>query len=1096
MRVLGLDVGNASVGWGVIVTPDCAETAPVLPKILAAGVWTFDAPEDRTQSGTKLRSEARRVFRGQRKVIRRRRQRMNAVRHLLAQHGLIEGAGSDALKMPGLDPWVLRVAALERALEPCELAVVLGHIARHRGFKSNAKGSRKNDGDDGKMLKASARISEKIAKHQTPARTLMEDPEFVLRETARRDGGADVVRRLRNREGDYSRSLLRDDLGTEARDIFAAQRRFGLAQASAALERQFKEIAFFQRPLQDSEHLVALCPFETAERRTAKQSPSFERFRYLARLNNLTLGGRDDKRLTHEEIDRAVADFGANATISFAALRKKLGLAGSVSFEGVRPEEEGKRDVVARHGGAAAGTYRLRKVVTDNHGALAWQALAGNHLGQLDRAAEILSFRSDLDSVRKGLGEIGLDPEIAATLADAAAEGAFDAFSGAAHISAKAARAIIPSLLLRETYDKACAMVGYDHTASRERHALDTGGLEGKEALAKLIKGERISREIVGSPTARKALIEALKQVKAIVEEHGLPDRIHVELARDVGKSIEEREEIDRGIEKRNRQKDKLRALFAEVMGRPVREGRPGADELLRFELWEQQGHRCLYTDIYISPKQLDAEDNSVQVDHILPWGRFGDDSFHNKTLCTAKANQDKKDRTAFEWFKQDQPLAEWEAFAARVKGVPYMKGMKRRNYLLQDAEAAAERFRERNLNDTRWSCRLLAEALRQVLPDLFEGKADKDGKRIKTRRVFARPGGLTDRMRRAWGLQGLKKLDGKRIPDDRHHALDALIVAGMTESVLNRATREVQEIERKGLHYDLTKTIAPPWPDFRKQVEEVVGGIFVARAERRRARGKAHDATIRQIGEKDGREIVYERRRVADLKPTDLARIKDRDRNQALIASLEAWFGKGSPKDDMPRSPKGDPIGKVRLETKTKVAIRLHRGGQGAPAGAVDRGEMARVDVYAKATPKGVKQYFLVPVYPHEIAMLDAPPRRAVAAYKPEDEWPVMDESYQFLWSLVPMTLLKVVDKAGTPFFKPAEGEPSTQDDPQTGYFRGLDRATGAINLSSVVDPTRLKTGIGARTLVQLQKLTVDRLGRIFPVKPETRTWHGKACI
>ena len=43
---------------------------------------------------------------------------------------------------------------------------------------------------------------------------------------SRRDGGADVVRRLRNREGDYSRSLLRDDLGTEARDIFAAQRRF------------------------------------------------------------------------------------------------------------------------------------------------------------------------------------------------------------------------------------------------------------------------------------------------------------------------------------------------------------------------------------------------------------------------------------------------------------------------------------------------------------------------------------------------------------------------------------------------------------------------------------------------------------------------------------------------------------------------------------------------------------------------------------------------------------------------------------------------------------------------------------------------------
>lgn len=1087
MRVLGLDVGIASVGWGLIGIPDPDDAVPAAPKVIAAGVWMHDPPEDKTQTGTKLRSEARRLFRGQRKVIRRRRQRMNAVRKLLAENGLLSSADRDALRAPDCDPWGLRVAGLERALSPREFAVALGHVARHRGFKSNAKGAGKNDADAGKMLKASAETREKLAKFGTPARALMEDAAFVLRETKRRDGGIDRVRRLRNREGDYSRSLLRDDLGLEVRDIFAAQRRLGMAKAIPALEQGFLDIAFYQRPLQDSEHMVGPCPFEPAEIRTARRGLSFERFRFLSRLNNLKLTGRDDGRLSREEIAQAYADFGATITISFSNLRKKLGLPAGVSFEGVKADEEGKRDVVARTGGAAAGTACLRKLIAGAHGEMTWRALAETRPELLDRAAEVLSFRSDLDSIRKGLGETALAPEIQATLLKAAEDGALDVFSGAGHISAKAARRIVPGLLDRATYDKACELVGYDHTASRERHALDTGAV-GKEALSRLIKQERISREIVGSPTARKALIEALKQVKAIVEEHGVPDRIHVELARDVGKSIAEREEIDRGIEKRNRQKEKLRGMFADKAGRPPREGQPGAEELLRFELWEQQGGRCLYTDSYISPAQLVAEDNSVQVDHILPWGRFGDDSFHNKTLCIAKANQDKKDRTAFEWLGRD--AAAWDAFVARVKAIPYMKGMKRRNYLLIDAEEAAERFRERNLNDTRWSCRLLAEALRQVLPDIPTGKRNGKGQELMRRRVFTRPGALTDRMRRAWGLQWAKKAaDGKRIPDDRHHALDALIVAAMTESLLNRATREVQEIEAKGLHYDLTKNIEPPWPEFRAQVLETLGRIFVARAERRRARGKAHDATIRQIGEKDGKEIAYERKRVADLKSTDLARIKGQERNAALIASLRAWIEAGSPKDSPPLSPKGDPVAKVRLESKGKVAVRLYRGGPDNPAGTVDRGEMARVDVFAKATPKGVRQHFLVPVYPHEIATLDAPPNRAVAAYKPESEWPVMDATYEFLWSLVPMTLLKVVDRNDTRFF-------SDQADSQIGYFRGLDRATGAIILSSIVNQTEMKTGIGARTLSHLQKITVDRLGRTFDVRRETRTWHGEACI
>ncbi|MGO9007217.1 MAG: type II CRISPR RNA-guided endonuclease Cas9 [Beijerinckiaceae bacterium] len=1087
MRILGLDGGIASIGWALIEIDETGAGGDGQNKIVAAGTWMFDAPEEKSQTGTKLKSELRRTFRGQRRVIRRRRQRMNEVRRILARHGLLLTADKDALKHPGLDPWRLRDEGLDRVLTPTEFAVALGHIARHRGFKSNAKGTKSTDAPDetSKMKKAVAGTQERLARFETPARMLNDDESFIIPGT--------TVRRFRNRDGDYSRSLLRDDLASEVRALFRAQRRLQAGHSTKELEDEFMDethenSAFFQRRLQDSERMVGSCPFEPDQKRSPKRGYSFERFRCLSRLRNLTLrDGSEEYGLSVEQIRNAMADFGATAKFTFAALRKKLPLPDAILFVGVKPDEEKKLDVVARSGDAAAGTAKLRRVIIDGLGELTWGSLVSSP-ERLDKIAEIISFRNDLDSIRRGLTEARFDEALVTMLVQAASDGALDVFTGVGHISAKAARNIIPGLLQGLTYDKACAQAGYDHTASRERHAFDVG-VTGKEALARILSEERISRELVGSPTARKALIEAVKQVKAVVEKYDVPDRIYVELARDVGKSIEERREIERGIEKRNKHKDKLRELFEKEIGRPPQEGSRGAEQMLRFELWQEQQGRCLYSDTYISPSQLAASDNSVQIDHILPWGRFADDSFVNKTLCTAKANQEKKGRTPFEWFLDDKTPAEWDAFVARIESIQYMKGFKKRNYKLKNAEEAAEKFRNRNLNDTRWTCRLLAEALKQMYP-----ANEKNAKGEGIRRVFTRPGQLTDKLRRAWGLQALKKNEkGERIPDDRHHALDAIVVAATTEGMLQRVTKQIQKLEAIGSPYDL-KNIPKPWEDFPKDAKQAFEKVFVARAERRRARGKAHDATIRHIAARDGEQKVYERKKVGDLKASDLERVKDADRNAALIESLRAWVEEGKPADAPPLSPKGDPISKVRLVTKGKVNISIDTGNPDRLA-TVDRGEMARVDVFRKGTKRGKYEYFLVPIYPHEIATMDTPPKRAVTAFKPESEWPEMDQSFEFLRSLYPMTLVRIINSNGEVYFP-------DQPDGNIGYFRGLHRGTGNINISSVSNSNIEKEGIGPRRLQVFDRLALNRLGLVtdeqgclIVTSCELRTWRGKVC-
>jgi CRISPR-associated endonuclease Csn1 len=780
--------------------------------------------------------------------------------------------------------------------------------------------------------------------------------------------------------------------------------------------------------------------------RTARRAPSFELFRFLQRLAHLKISvGRAETRLTADQITLAAKGFGeTKKTITFKSLRETLDLDPNARFAGIAKDKEKDFDVAARTGGAAYGTKTLKEILGD----APWQSLLKTP-AKLDRIAEVLSFREDMDSIRKGLDEIGLDAVIVQCLLDAAAKGEFKDFTRAAHISALACRNIIPGLREGLVYSEACARVGYDHAARPSVQLTE-----------------------IGSPATRKAFGEAIKQIRAVEREYGPIDLVHIELARDVGKSAEERREIQDGIEKRTAEKEKRRAEAAEHLGRAASD-----DELLRYELAKEQNFKCIYSGDPIEPKGVAANDTRYQVDHILPWSRFGDDSYINKTLCTTKANQDKRGRTPFEWFNAEKTEPEWVEYVARVEALKEVKGRKKRNYTLKDAAAVEDKFKARNLTDTQWATRLLADELKRMFP-APEGE----------RRVFTRPGAITSKLRRAWGLEGLKKVDGERVPDDRHHAVDALVLAATSESLLQRLTKEVQQREKEGRQDDIFHC-NQPWPGFRIDVTRAVygengtGGVFVSRAERRRARGKAHDATIKQVRDINGEKIVFERKAVEKLTEKDLEKIPvpapygkitdPKKLRDEIVESLRQWIAVGKPKDRLPRSPKGDVIRKVRVETKDKVAVELS-------GGTVDRGDMARVDVFRKKNKKGKWEFYVVPIYPHQIATMEEPPDRAVKGGGEESDWAILDTNSEFLWSLYSMSFLEIVKSDGEAI---------------EGYFRSLDRNTGAVTVSPQITSDEIRKGIGVKTLSSLKKFTIDRLGRKFEVSREVRTWRGKAC-
>lgn len=1046
--VFGLSLGTASCGWAVLRAP--SQTDPT-GAVKAMGSWMFDAPE--TSKNQTPTNQIRRGNRLLRRVIRRRAQRMASVRHLFKNHGLLASDDRDALKLPGTDPWELRARGLDQPLKAAELAIALGHIAKHRGFKSIAKRTQTNTaGDDQKMLKALEETRQRLGAYRTIGELFARDPDFQSRK--------------RNRDGTYDRTLSRDDLLDEVRKLFAAQRRLDNKWASETLEAAYLDTAFFQRPLQDSERLVGVCLFEPTEKRAAKHAPSFEKFRLLTRLVNLRITNGDGERaLTSEEIAAATSDLGSTAELSVKTIRKRIGLPDEHEFTMTKPEEECK-DIAVGTGGAMHGTKKLRDALGEN----LW-AEFHEQPNALDRIAHVLSFFETAPTIKKELNELDLPAGAVDALLAALEDTQFARFKGAGHISAKAARALIPHLEAGLHYEQACEAVGYDHVASRwsEREQVTD-----KKAFNRLVKDMGAE---VANPVAQKSLTEGLKQLWAMRNRWGLPDAVHIEIDRNVGSSLEERNKIKRRRDDTKALQEQARKDAAEQLG--LDESTISADTLLRYRLWKEQDGECPYTGEHILPQSIAADQNSIQIDYILPWSRFAYDSFNNQVLCSAAAKQEKRGDTPYEWIMRATGEKGWASFVERINRNTRYRGVKKRNYTVKNANEAEERFRSLNLGDSRYVARLLAEAVEVFYPE--EERQNRGGKR----RVLTRPGTLTAALSHAWGCESLKSVDGERVEDARHHALDALVVAAVSECEVQRLAKCHKEWEQRGLARPL-RCVGPPWADmdsFRREVQTAYDAIFVARPERRRARGAGHAATIRQVKRRDGAPVVFERKAVTDLTENDLERIKDPERNTAIIEAIRQWIADGSPADTLPRSPAGDEIRKVRLATNTKPSVPV-RGGT------ADRGSIIRIDVFSKPNTRGQDEFYVVPVYPHQVMnkkLWPAPPARAVAAHKDEEEWVHIDGSFRFHTSVYSGSFLQVHKANGSIL---------------SGYFQSMNRRSGGISLFNDKNAKNRRddcgnslNGIGVRQVLTIKKYSVDRFGGRSEVKSEPRTWRGKVC-
>lgn len=206
-RIIGLDIGIASVGWAVI-TPS---------RIVNLGVRAFDKAEtDKEGESLNLKRRSARLMRHR---LFNRQWRLTKLARFLKKEGMINQVNFFKNQPTFKESsWQLRVAGLNRLLTPEEWARVIYHVCKHRGFHWISKAERvksENDtkGEGGKVKQGLAKTS--LLMQEKNYRTAA---EMVLGE---------FPEAQRNKQGEYTKALSRELLAQELKQLFEAQRAFG-----------------------------------------------------------------------------------------------------------------------------------------------------------------------------------------------------------------------------------------------------------------------------------------------------------------------------------------------------------------------------------------------------------------------------------------------------------------------------------------------------------------------------------------------------------------------------------------------------------------------------------------------------------------------------------------------------------------------------------------------------------------------------------------------------------------------------------------------------------------------------------------------------
>lgn len=857
-KILGLDLGTNSIGWALIDDK--------LNKILGIGSRIFPMGVENLGDGDNEMSKnaSRTGARGVRRQFFRRRLRKKILLKALSENKMCPMTTEDfedwkktklfpsdkLANWFALNPYELRQKALNEKLTFEEIGRIFYHLIQRRGFLSN---SRKGGSDDGAIFKGNAKEG-KIGIDDTLESIEGKTLGSYLYEIYPKENKPfqDGLERIRNRY--TTRKMYVDEfeliwnqqakfhpsLNEELKTLFGGRKLDGYKEDG---------ILFHQRPLRSQKHLIGNCTFETAKTKCPVSAIPAEMFRIYQWVNTVEYNG---SKISQEDKDQIIQQLLSADKIEFKKLRKAIGKE-SAEFKFNYKDDD-----------KIVGTHTISNLSNKKFFGKSWFEFSQKEQEDIWHVLYFFDSKSNLKEYAIKNWNFSEEQAIAISK--------FNVKDGYASLSRKAIGNILPFMQQGYTYDVAVVMGGIintfgddwqNDTAEKNQKQLDlidnveaivrakiSGGFietikdllrkefgfEEKQLkklyhhsatidvvslLEKLPVGKEADKEIqaIRNPIVITALFELRKLVNELIEEHGQPDEIKVEMARDLKLSKSQRNKIRRDQKRLERENDRVKHEVEKY-------ARVSHDNILKFKLWEECKQTCPYTGFAIPIAKLFT--GEIQIEHIHPWSRSLNDSFNNKTLCYADENRRKGDRTPFEFYGNDD--LDWSSRKERTLKLfsdtkEYPNAYQKFKRFIQ--QKFDDDFSSRQLNDTRFISKEAKNYLRQIC-----------------KKVTVSPGQMTANLRQKWGLNTvLNDENAKTREDHRHHAIDALVMACGKPTYL----QVLSKWNRYNRNYDLND-FPMPWETFRFDAEKAVDKILISH------KRISNDITVRtHITEKNG---------------------------------------------------------------------------------------------------------------------------------------------------------------------------------------------------------------------------------------------------
>lgn len=1015
-RILGIDTGTNSLGWAVVDFDESKEENQYT--LIRKGCLLFQEGVKIENGIESSRASDRTIHRAARRHYFRRRLRKIETLKVLIKYGWCPYLSDEALKKWHLqkeyplddeflkwqrtddrfnkNPYYYRHLCLHQKLDLSTehdrfiLGRAMYHLAQRRGFLSN----RLDQTDEKESGVVKAAISDLSKDMKDAGCEYLGDYFYKIYSEK---GNTERIRnKYTHREEHYEK------------EFDAICKMQGLSELQI---EELRRALYFQRPLKSQRQGVGKCTFERNRNkpRCSDSHPAFERFRMLCLINNIKVKSPYDTDLRPLNVnERALIEplfyRKGKGTFDFEDIAKKIAGKNNYKYFKDKGEKGFSFNYRMTQGVSYCPTTRALMDVFGNDYATGiaevYTLSDGKTLNQIvdDVWNVLFSFADDENLRQWGKEKLQLSDEKADEFVKIRLSHNY------ASLSLHAIRKILPWLEEGLIYSHAVMMaqvptiLGLSIDEIRERgidrdlvelmnnyNKVDSkicGTLEDyvRDYLSNnfelkpgvidtlyhpsMIETYRDAEQINGvyqlgspqtnsirNPMAMRSLHELRKVINSLLREKVIDQNteVHIEYARELNDANKRA-----AIARWQREREKKIKDYAEIIKSEF-EIEPTEIDLMKYELWEEQGHICLYTGKNIALHDFICEHPKFDIEHTIPRSAGGDFTMENLTLCDCEYNRYvKQSKIPAELGDYDQILSrvdslwkdEIEKMKKDVDKVRTYSSMaknlkdgliQKRHFLkmkLDYLQGKYERFLMKEVPEGFSRRQGAGIGLVGKYAGLFLKSLFHDPKDTKKSHIVVVKGATTAEFRKMWGIQS--EYEKKSRDNHIHHCIDAIVIACMSRSQYAETARYYHDLECYSRGQGEKPRFKKPWAKFtedilalsqellvkhdskdnlpkqsRKRIKLSGGRTAIAQGDTTRC--SLHQDTFYGAIEKDGEIKYVVRRPLSSLTEKDIDKIVDDSVRAVVRLAVEQGGIKALSGDVWLNREKGVKIAKVR---------------------------------------------------------------------------------------------------------------------------------------------------------------------------------------